>query len=393
MYPAQRKRSFCSDPCRNRDAATAYVVGACKCGCGEPVLGRKDEMGGKKQFVNHEHLCRFLEEQQLGETGCFRPCIEWYMAGDARNRYKASTLHTVKSSLARFFRFAATEGITDINDIRPATITKFIAAELERGTTSRNYVGHLSTFFYCLIDEGLYERPCPVIARRHALKSRGPRPRPYTDAEVYELRAVVEAGGKPELMLLFELGLECGLGGGEASGVQLFDVDQRAQRIFIRYPTKRHQSRWVPYHDGVKRCLSLWLERRSRHCPTDHLLHNQAHNPFTHEQVAGWFRRLFREQGEPMASFRFHRLRHTWATRLMNNGMELAVLKELGGWKNWNSVQCYIQVLPATIRRQYAAAYKALQEKQEAAEDESLSLFDFAAIAVETTATPSDKAA
>jgi hypothetical protein len=67
--------------------------------------------------------------------------------------------------------------------------------------------------------------------------------------------------------------------------------------------------------------------------------------------------------------------------------MELAVLMELGGWKSLAGVACYIQILPTTIRRQYAAAYKAMQEQQDSGEDESLSLLDFAAMATEKPVT------
>jgi hypothetical protein len=62
----------------------------------------------------------------------------------------------------------------------------------------------------------------------------------------------------------------------------------------------------------------------------------------------------------------------------MNHGMELAVLKELGGWESWNSMQRYIKVLPSTVRSQYEASYARLQEKAESGEDEEISLIDFA---------------
>lgn len=62
----------------------------------------------------------------------------------------------------------------------------------------------------------------------------------------------------------------------------------------------------------------------------------------------------------------------------MNNGMELAVLKVLGGWESWSSMQRYIKVLDSTVRGQYEASYAKLQEKQESGEDETISLVDFA---------------
>jgi hypothetical protein len=62
----------------------------------------------------------------------------------------------------------------------------------------------------------------------------------------------------------------------------------------------------------------------------------------------------------------------------MNNGMELATLKELGGWVSLNSMQRYIRVLPETVKRQYEQAYQKLQESQALEAEESISLVDFA---------------
>ena len=70
----------------------------------------------------------------------------------------------------------------------------------------------------------------------------------------------------------------------------------------------------------------------------------------------------------------------------MNNGMELAVLKELGGWQSWSSMQRYIKVLDSTVRGQYEASYARLQEKQESGEDETISLVDFALMNAAQTA-------
>jgi hypothetical protein len=73
----------------------------------------------------------------------------------------------------------------------------------------------------------------------------------------------------------------------------------------------------------------------------------------------------------------------------MNSGMELAVLKELGGWESWNSMQKYIRVLPSTIRTQYESAYRNMQERATSHEEETISLVDFALIAAPAAPSPS----
>lgn len=76
--------------------------------------------------------------------------------------------------------------------------------------------------------------------------------------------------------------------------------------------------------------------------PTDHPpIIKPLHPHTTGNKLDAKFKGALRNLPGPAATFNFHRLRHTWATRLMNNGMDLAVLKELGGWESWSSMQCY----------------------------------------------------
>jgi site-specific recombinase XerD len=141
------------------------------------------------------------------------------------------------------------------------------------------------------------------------------------------------------------------------------------------------KTRSVPFSEKVTRYLGLWLAKRDPRCVDDHLFHNKAFRRYDTTKFDAWFKKNLKGEAEPARSFLFHRLRHTWATRLMNNGMELSVLKVLGGWEAWNSMQRYIKVLDSTVRGQYEASYARLQEQHESGEDETISLIDFALMA------------
>lgn len=377
LYAPQRLRSFCSNTCSYRDASHQYMIGTCRY-CGGPIMGRKDYVG-KKYYCCDDHRLAHSTERILGPTGPFRALIEEYMAAAAANYYSPGTLPTARVSLAKFFRFAVqVEKITVLDNIRPAVITRFIAHERARGLTCRNFVGHLSTFFGTLIAEEKYGRANPVISRIHSQRGALAEPRPYNDGDLNFIWECVERTGKLQLMLAFAIGEECGLRIGEVQNIRLSDIDASAQTIFVRLPTKNKHTRTVPFHGKVKKYLELWLARRNPDCRHDHVLHNNASMPFTGSHFDAWFRNALAKALAPACGFHFHRLRHTWATRLMNNGMELAVLKELGGWQSWSSMQRYIKVLSTTVRAQYEASYARLQEKQESGEDETISLVDFA---------------
>lgn len=387
-YAPQRSRSFCSKRCLNRDAATKYLIGTCL-QCQGPIMGRKDKAEEKK-FCCNAHRLMFETERVLAPTGPFRALIEEYMRSAAGNMYRPGTLPTVRVSLGKFFRFVnENERISDIEQIGPSVVTRFIAHERERGLTGRNFVGHLSTFFGWLIGEERLKRPNPVIPRIHNQRGAPAEARPYSERDLLTVWECVERIGRLELMLAFAIGEECGLRIGEVSNIRLCDIDAAAQTIFVRLPTKNMRTRKVPFHDKVEKYLKLWLAKRDPRCEHDHLLHNNALTRFKGNRLDAWFKRHLRNEPDPSGSFNFHRLRHTWATRLMNNGMELAVLKELGGWEKWNSMQRYIKVLPATVRSQYEASYARLQEKAEYGEDEEISLLDFAAMNVDEPVTNS----
>jgi integrase len=377
LYAPQRLRSLCSTACANRDSSSQYIIGICRY-CGGPVMGRKDRVG-KKYFCSDEHRRAHTTERILGPTGPFRALIAEYMSTAAANYYSPGTLPTVRVSLAKFFRFVAQiEKITELDAVRPAVITRFIALERERGLTGRNFVGHLSTFFATMIAEERYDRANPVVSRIHSQRGAPAEARPYTDHDLNTIWKCVERTGRLELMLAFAIGQETGLRIGEVCNIRLSDIDQQAQTIFVRLPTKNGKTRSVPFHEKVKRYLNLWLAKRDPRCTHDHILHNQAFRPYDTIKFDAWFKKNLKGESEPARSFVFHRLRHTWATRLMNSGMELAVLKVLGGWESWSSMQHYIKVLDSTVRTQYEAAYIKLQEKQESGEDEAISLVDFA---------------
>jgi integrase/recombinase XerD len=182
------------------------------------------------------------------------------------------------------------------------------------------------------------------------------------------------------LLVAFAIGNESGLRVGEVANIRLEDIDLDHQKIFVRLPTKNMKTRTVPFRDKVAKFVALWQAQRNPKCPHDHLIHGDRMGIYDTSDLSGRFRRFFSSHPEAARIFKFHRCRHTWATGLLNNGMNLAVLQKLGGWTNLNSLQRYIQILPETIRREYESACKKLAENPQPEPEESMSLIEFAAL-------------
>ncbi|WP_160115182.1 tyrosine-type recombinase/integrase [Bryocella elongata] len=264
-----------------------------------------------------------------------------------------------------FFAYAhSVEGANTVNEITPSMVTRYIASERRRERSADNAIGFLSTFYrYLMAEDDSMMLRNPVISRLHYEKRPQRLPRPYTDEQLSGIRDLIEGSGRLELMLAAAIGEECGLRIGEVANIRVVDVDTLRQTIHVRLPTKNLEERDVPYHDRVALHMSRWLERRLPCGEDDHLLLSLRGRPYSNSTLCMQFHNLFLRQDSPAHGFSFHRLRHTWATKLMNNGLELSVLKLLGGWKDLTSMQRYIQVMPETIQRQYQEAFQKLSAR------------------------------
>lgn len=70
-----------------------------------------------------------------------------------------------------------------------------------------------------------------------------------------------------------------------------------------------------------------------------------------------------------IADFRWHDLRHTWASWLIQNGTPLYDLQEMGGWKSAEMVRRYAHLAPAQMAK-HAAVIGALLHDTNTAQDE-----------------------
>jgi integrase len=385
---------FCSSACDSRYHTERDQTLNGPCGhCGEEVRGRRHKKSEDGQvFCNRDHMFSYKRERAFGVDNPLRQEVEEYIS--LNTYYNKSTLPSVKVSLSNFSSYIVEkEGLGKFQDVNARVVSRFIKHERARGLTNGNFIGHIKTFYDSNILEGGYDMANPVIPRFHSQRGAPTEARPYTDKDLAFIWNIVESNDDLALKLAFAIGKECGLRVGEVCNIRLKDVHQDKEEIFIDFPTKTMRTRTVPYHSDVAKYLKLWLAKRSPDCSTDHLLHSTALVRFTTGTMSSHFKKLLNHHPAPACDFKFHRCRHTWATRLMNNGMSLATLKVLGGWESWNSMQKYIKVLDGTVRRQYEDAYRKLQEQLESDDSETLSLLDFAALNSSQDATSVDTTA
>jgi integrase len=109
----------------------------------------------------------------------------------------------------------------------------------------------------------------------------------------------------------------------------LFDADQMKNGEDFR----------ISLNDDALHILHVRRHKHPEYCFTYH------GKPFKCFSTKAWHNALERAGIE---NFRWHDLRHTWASWLVQKGVPLYALQEMGGWKNANMVRRYAHLSPDT---------------------------------------------
>ena len=157
---------------------------------------------------------------------------------------------------------------------------------------------------------------------------------------VAKLKMLREPSGRDRLRVL----LQTGLRKSEFLGLRWKDVDLKAGVLTI--PRSKHgEVRHVPLTSEVRAIIS----RRPRSLDASALIFpNSLGNTDLH-----WAEKDFPEAvaAAKIKDFRLHDTRHTFASRLAMEGVDLLTIKELGGWKTLSMVQRYAHLSPGHQRQ------------------------------------------
>jgi integrase/recombinase XerD len=188
-------------------------------------------------------------------------------------------------------------------------------------------------------------------------------PRYLTLAEFQRLEQVVQTetqAGQPKDRLnraWFYLLAHTGLRLSELLNLRLSDVDLRAKRLRIR-SGKGDRDRVLPMTQQLATVLQDYLAIREP-AATDHLLIFKG-AALTGQLVPDRLERFgTKAQIEPMTP---HRLRHTLATFLINQGMPITSLQKFLGHQDINKTLIYARVYDQTVRTQFATAMAQVEQ-------------------------------
>jgi site-specific recombinase XerD len=259
--------------------------------------------------------------------------------------------------------------ISSLADIRRQYILDYIDHRLTTGHSARGVNQDLRYFhiFLLHLQDQEYHIP-PALLRIRGLKEPDRLPLFLTDEQVRLLRddfeqrvaqATVFAQQRNALLdrAAFYLLWQGGLRLSEVEELRLEDLDLPGRKLMVRQG-KGRKDRAVYLTDTAVQALHTYLDVRGMG-PTEHvfLYRNRA---LRKDLIPDRIRAASRRTGVKVTS---HRLRHTFATQLLNAGCQVTSIQKLLGHKRLNTTMIYARAHDHTVARDYYTAMAKIERR------------------------------
>jgi integrase len=141
-----------------------------------------------------------------------------------------------------------------------------------------------------MIVEGFYEGESPVIPAIHGKRKKARSGRPYSDAEMTEIRRLLEQRGNERLRAFFEIASESGMRNSEICRLRLEDVAIDTQTLNVGVPNKTMRERRAFFSDRASTRIREWLAVRKEACEHHFLFHNYLGGPLRRDTIQNEFK-------------------------------------------------------------------------------------------------------
>lgn len=269
------------------------------------------------------------------------------------------TLRFYEDDLDSFFSFLKEENLHDLRDINQHDIRIFLTnlynKKMSRKTVSR-MLSCLRSFYRFLEREAIV--PDNPFIHVSLPKEEKRIPSFLYEEELEKLFKVSDLttplGQRNQALL--ELLYATGIRVGECVNLHVDDIDFSIGTIFVT--GKGNKERYVPFGTFAEEALRMYLhdgrlkllEKTS--ISTDYLFVNARGRPLTDRGMRLILDKLV-EKASLTINIYPHKLRHTFATHMLNAGADLRTVQELLGHENLSTTQIYTHVTRDYLRNVY----------------------------------------
>lgn len=294
-------------------------------------------------------------------------------------RYSEHTVQAYMRDLRDFYTFLNTSGSAELVSLTYQDMRLYLVSLNERALSqisiSRKLSSLRSFFKYALLRGWIDTNPMALIqyqAKRQKL------PKFFYEKEIEQLIEVAKQDESPEALLrlaLIEMLYATGMRVSECCNLKVSMIDFHIQ--MARIIGKGNKERIVPIGDEAMSILQKYMQQ-DRQIFLNRINENHNHSyvfitpkgkPITAQYVRKLLQDLIKKNGLTF-TIHPHKLRHTFATHLLNHGADMRSVQELLGHADLSSTQIYTHVTKDNLRRQYLNTHPRAKRLTKGEDDE-----------------------
>lgn len=276
-----------------------------------------------------------------------------------QKNYSSLTIESYQRDIDEFVVYFIKEGIESFDEIKYQFLRGYLIY-LHENELSPVTINHKLTSlrsFYRYLQKEEYVKDNPFLMVK-SLKTQQKNPDVLFIDEMIELLDSIDVTtplgrrNKAMLELMYASGLRCS----EVVSLTIKQVDFKAQILLIH--GKGNKDRYVPFHDYVAELLydyiendrkELMLVQRHEH---DFVFVNKNGAKMTNRGVENIVNRVTQNY-DPTKKIHPHTFRHSFATHLLQNGVDLRTVQELLGHENLSTTQVYTHITQQYLKDIY----------------------------------------
>jgi site-specific recombinase XerD len=265
---------------------------------------------------------------------------------------QARTWRDYKCDLALFTNTIAGR---EPETVRPKDVDDFVNLHVSFGykpTTINRRLAAVASFYAFLNTTGR-QVVCPVLPKRHYLQEPQRLPRPISEPE---LRKFFGAVSDLRDKAMFSLMLRCGLRIGEVAELKISDLYLGEAPAHMILRGKGDRERTVYLSPEAERDLQAWLTTRHR-VRCEHVFISYQHKNLSTTSITVRINHTCKRSGVHLTA---HRLRHTFADRLLSAGMPITSIQKLMGHRFVETTQNYAVANDKQVETDFYAATEKL---------------------------------
>jgi site-specific recombinase XerD len=252
-------------------------------------------------------------------------------------------------------QFVAVVGDQSPRSVTVRDIDRFVCQQADRGLTPSTINRRLAAIasLYAFLSDDDPELECPVLPHRHTLREPRRLPRPVPEADQRRFFAVITDSRDRAMFLLM---LRSGLRIGEVAALRLADLflDGLAPRLVAR--GKGSKERSVYLSPQVLTALRGYLAARPP-VACDSLFLSYREEGLSTTAI---HKRLMRYRRQAGVDLTAHRLRHTFASDLVECDVPVTTIQKLMGHTWLETTQCYVSANDKRVQADFYAVCEQL---------------------------------